>query len=75
MAEILFVNDEIASERGLSEKVLKEIKHGSWLHDCGKIVIPDDVINKPITLDKYELAQMQAHPFERCRCCTSGSTF
>lgn len=52
----------IARKLGLPEQTIGEIKHGSWLHDCGKIGIPDDVINKPKNLDRYEMAQMQAHP-------------
>ena len=52
----------IARKLGLSDQTIKEIRHGSWLHDCGKIGIPDDIINKLNTLDQYEIAQMKAHP-------------
>ncbi len=52
----------IARKLGLSDLKIKEIRHGSWLHDCGKIGIPDDVINKPMGLDHYEMVQMKEHP-------------
>lgn len=41
---------------------LTELKHGSWLHDCGKIGIPDAVLNKPGKLDEQEFQLIRQHP-------------
>ncbi|MBI4691600.1 MAG: HD domain-containing protein, partial [Nitrospirae bacterium] len=36
---------KIAESLGLSEEEKKCIKYGSWLHDCGKIGVPESILN------------------------------
>ncbi|MCE5313093.1 MAG: HD domain-containing protein [Nitrospiraceae bacterium] len=36
---------KIASAMELSEEWIKNIRHGSWLHDCGKIGVPESILN------------------------------
>ncbi len=37
----------IAAAAGLAGKQLRDIKYASWLHDCGKIGVPEEVLNYP----------------------------
>lgn len=52
----------IAKDLGLSEKMIRSIRIGSWLHDVGKVGIPDSILNKPgsLTAEEYEI--MKQHP-------------
>jgi len=52
----------IARALGRGGEFLRELKHGSWLHDCGKIGIPDAVLNKPGRLDEAEFEMIRRHP-------------
>jgi putative nucleotidyltransferase with HDIG domain len=44
---------------GLPEETVQEIKHGSWLHDCGKIGVPGSLLNSSNKLDasQYEIVK------------------
>jgi response regulator RpfG family c-di-GMP phosphodiesterase len=44
-----------------SEEELKHIVRGSYLHDIGKIGIPDSILLKPAALTEKETAIMQTH--------------
>ncbi len=46
----------------LSEKMLEHIRHGSILHDCGKIAVPGAFLNKPGRLNEEELESIKHHP-------------
>ncbi len=52
----------IADALNLPEETKKEINYGSWLHDCGKIGIPDAILNKPAKLDEEEFELIMKHP-------------
>jgi putative nucleotidyltransferase with HDIG domain len=52
----------IADVLGLNEGMRREIRHGSWLHDCGKIGVPEAVLNFEGPLDGPSLAVMRNHP-------------
>jgi response regulator RpfG family c-di-GMP phosphodiesterase len=52
----------IAESLGLPKGVQREIKYGSWLHDCGKIGVSEDILNGPGKLTAAELAVMKQHP-------------
>lgn len=52
----------IADSLRLDEKIKESIKRGSWLHDCGKIGVPDAILNFPGPLDQQALAVMSNHP-------------
>jgi response regulator RpfG family c-di-GMP phosphodiesterase len=47
---------------GLEEDRLEEIKHGSWLHDCGKIGVPERVLNFPGKLNEDDMESVMQHP-------------
>jgi putative nucleotidyltransferase with HDIG domain len=46
----------------LPEGIRKDIRYGSWLHDCGKIGIPENILNASRKLDGEELAVIRLHP-------------
>jgi putative nucleotidyltransferase with HDIG domain len=52
----------LAKAAGLSEQQLEEIKHGSWLHDCGKIGVPERVLNHPGKLNEDDMESVMQHP-------------
>lgn len=52
---------QLAIENGLPVKQIQEIGLGALLHDLGKMLIPNEVINKPGRLTKEEFEQVKAH--------------
>ena len=52
---------EIAQRMQCSEKELKVLRQGAWLHDIGKIAIPDAILWKPGPLTDEEWTIMQSH--------------
>lgn len=52
----------IAEALGGSDELKENIKRGSWLHDCGKIGVPEAIINEPGPLTREQRAIMEKHP-------------
>jgi len=52
----------LARAAGLSNDFINDIKHGSWLHDCGKIGVPEEVLNYPGRLSEENLETVMQHP-------------
>lgn len=52
----------LARQMGVRPPELEEIGYGAFLHDIGKIGIPDAVLLKPAQLTPQELAVMRTHP-------------
>ncbi len=52
---------EIAKAMGCSGEQLKNIVRGSYLHDIGKIGIPDSILLKPGKVTEAETVVMQTH--------------
>lgn len=52
----------IAREMGLPKKEIEILRVAAFLHDYGKIGIPDSVLAKPGKLTEEEYAQMKRHP-------------
>ncbi|MDA8169567.1 MAG: HD domain-containing protein [Nitrospiraceae bacterium] len=48
---------ELAAAAGVNRQMLRQIRVGAWLHDCGKIGIPDSILNKegPLSLEQFEI--------------------
>jgi putative nucleotidyltransferase with HDIG domain len=55
---------EVADELGLDERECHNVELAALLHDIGKIVIPDTIINKPGPLNDEEWALMKTHTVE-----------
>jgi len=51
----------IARELGVPRDEIKVIAHGAFLHDVGKISIPDNILHKPVRLTPEEIAIMREH--------------
>lgn len=52
----------IADKLGLDEGAKREIKRGSWLHDCGKIGVPEAILNAKRKLTPEEMKVVAMHP-------------
>jgi putative nucleotidyltransferase with HDIG domain len=53
----------IAREMGLGHEMLKHLARGAFLHDIGKMAIPDAILRKPNKLTDEERQVMQAHSY------------
>ncbi len=53
----------IAEELTLPREVQREIKYGSWLHDCGKIGVSEVILNGTGELTDEEFETMKMHSF------------
>jgi cyclic di-GMP phosphodiesterase len=51
----------IARAMGLSADQIRVIARGAFLHDIGKMAIPDAILRKPGALDPEEIAVMREH--------------
>jgi len=52
----------LASAALLDANTINEIKYGSWLHDCGKIGVPDIILNSPDRLSEDDMNTIMKHP-------------
>ncbi|HTW45762.1 MAG TPA: HD domain-containing phosphohydrolase [Acidobacteriaceae bacterium] len=51
----------LARAMGLSGEAIRVVSRGAFLHDIGKMAIPDAILLKPGKLDRHELAMMREH--------------
>lgn len=51
----------LAQALGLPRNMQREIKFGSWLHDCGKIGIAENILNGPRALTAEEYTHIKQH--------------
>jgi len=51
----------IAREMKMDDKQIKVIARGAFLHDIGKMAIPDSILRKPGALNPEEIAIMKEH--------------
>jgi putative nucleotidyltransferase with HDIG domain len=54
----------IARAMGLPPEQVATIARGAFLHDIGKMAIPDNILNKPGKLDANETAIMREHCYK-----------
>jgi putative nucleotidyltransferase with HDIG domain len=52
----------LGRELGLSKEQLRNLKWSAYLHDIGKIGIPENVLGKRATLESQEMEVVKAHP-------------
>ncbi len=69
------ISMKLARWIGLEEEEIQEIRLAALLHDLGKIVIPDRIINKPTPLTKEEFAEIKRHPDEAFKLLVNLSRF
>lgn len=58
---VSFYSQKIARRMGMSDDEIKMIGYLGLMHDCGKIAIPDDVLNKKGALTEEERRQIEEH--------------
>ena len=54
----------LATRVGLDTSTLQALRWGGYLHDIGKLAVPDQILLKPGKLDAQEWAAMQGHVSE-----------
>ena len=54
---------EIARAMGMDDATIRVLARGAFLHDIGKMAIPDAILRKPLTLSSDEKQTMQAHSY------------
>ena len=54
----------VADELGVAEEDRRELEFAAMLHDVGKIAIPNEILNKPSTLEPEEFEVMKTHTIE-----------
>ena len=59
--EVAELAGAIAAGLGLSEDIILRCRLGGWLHDIGKVAIPDRILSKPGDLDEHEWRIMRTH--------------
>jgi response regulator RpfG family c-di-GMP phosphodiesterase len=53
--------EQLGYTLGLSRKPIEALRQGAYLHDLGKLCIPDAILLKPGPLNTWERAHMQTH--------------
>jgi diguanylate cyclase (GGDEF)-like protein/putative nucleotidyltransferase with HDIG domain len=53
---------DVARRLGLGHEDTLRVQLGGWLHDIGKIAIPDSILTKPAKLTDEEWELMRTHP-------------
>jgi putative two-component system response regulator len=60
---------QLGESLGLGEQDLHELRIASWLHDIGKINVPESILLKPGPLNAQETRIMREHPVVGERIC------
>ena len=61
---VAWTSARIAEAMGISGQAMQSLIAGSFLHDVGKIGIPDAILLKPGKLDEAEMAIMRTHVYQ-----------
>lgn len=61
-ARVAALSLRLGRRLGLGESELRELEMACFLHDIGKIRVPDLVLNKPAPLDGDEVRLLRLHP-------------
>jgi len=58
---VSYYAQKIAEKIGMSEEEVRDIGYIGLLHDCGKLAIPGEILNKPGKLTEEEFDIMRSH--------------
>jgi len=61
-AQVAELATQTAERMALPVGVVERCTLGAWLHDVGKVAVPDRILGKPGALDDAEWAVMRTHP-------------
>jgi diguanylate cyclase (GGDEF)-like protein len=59
---VVVYSNLLAEKLELSEKDKKRLIYGAYMHDIGKMNIPEEILNKRMPLTKEELELLKQHP-------------
>jgi len=59
--EVADLSEAVALRLGLDERAVTLARTGGWVHDVGKVALPERVLNKPGPLDDEEWRIMRSH--------------
>lgn len=59
---VVHLSERLARRLGWNEDQVKALRWGAYLHDLGKLAIPDQILHKPGTLSAEERRIIQTHP-------------
>lgn len=57
------ITRKLASYMGYEESIIDKLEIAAYLHDIGKLVIPNDILEKPGKLSSTEFDIIKAHPY------------
>ncbi|MCR5301908.1 MAG: HD domain-containing protein [Lachnospiraceae bacterium] len=60
-ARVSYYSQKIAEKLGMSDEEIRDIGYIGLMHDCGKLAIPGNILNKPGKLTKEEFDIMRSH--------------
>ena len=60
-ARVSYYSVKIANKMGLDSEFVRNISYIASMHDCGKLVIPDEILTKPAKLTDEEFVIMKSH--------------
>lgn len=60
-ARVAYYSKKIATKMDFDEDAIDNIYYIALLHDVGKIIIPDEILNKPAKLTKEEMDIIKTH--------------
>jgi diguanylate cyclase (GGDEF)-like protein/putative nucleotidyltransferase with HDIG domain len=60
--QVASLSEATARHLKLDEDLVLRCRLGGWLHDVGKVAMPESVLAKPGPLDESERLMIQAHP-------------
>lgn len=66
-ARVVAWTDRLTLTLGLTEAERRAVRWGAYLHDIGKLAIPDAILLKPARLDEGEWAVMREHALHGLR--------
>jgi putative nucleotidyltransferase with HDIG domain len=63
---VAVLSGRLARSLGCGEQLVTHIRHGSILHDCGKIGVPEHALNAPGRLSPEDFEFVKMHPVTGC---------
>lgn len=58
---VVYLAERLGRSMGITGKQLDALRQGAYLHDLGKLCVPDAILLKPYRLDAAERTVMEAH--------------
>ena len=55
---------DVAKQLGMTAQEMRVLKYASFLHDAGKVMIPDEILRKPKKLTGEEFQIIKKHPIK-----------